>query len=94
MNKPSDFPCEIPFFPLQDAHFFVALMDYDPGQHRKDDIRLTKGDLVQLISSDSGWMFVLLLKDDFDQQGWVPDTYLERKLDIDVGSIAGKNKGD
>eukprot|EP00111_Clytia_hemisphaerica_P024394 TCONS_00071974-protein len=71
-----------------DAHFFVALMDYDPGQHRKDDIRLTKGDLVQLISSDSGWLFVLLLKDDFDKQGWVPDTYLERKLDIDVGSIA------
>uniref|UniRef100_A0A7M5WKG4 Uncharacterized protein n=1 Tax=Clytia hemisphaerica TaxID=252671 RepID=A0A7M5WKG4_9CNID len=73
---------------LEDAHFFVALMDYDPGQHRKDDIRLTKGDLVQLISSDSGWLFVLLLKDDFDKQGWVPDTYLERKLDIDVGSIA------
>lgn len=76
-------------FFLQDAEFYVALLDYDPGPHRKDDLHLSKGDLVQLISSDSGWMFVVLVKGESDQQGWVPETYLQRKPDIDVGSISG-----
>ena len=67
----------------------MALTDYHPGDHRKDDISLGKGDLVQLISADSGWMFVQLLKDDFEKKGWVPDTFLERKLDVDIASIAG-----
>ena len=65
-------------------------MDYDPGQHRKDDLSLNKGDIVQLISSDSGWMFVLLLKDDFDKQGWVPESYLERKTDVDISAVTSK----
>ena len=64
-------------------------MDYQPGHHRQEDITLSKGDIVQLVSADSGWMFVQLMKDDFDKKGWVPDTYLERKLDVDISSIAG-----
>ncbi|XP_065663499.1 uncharacterized protein LOC101236248 isoform X4 [Hydra vulgaris] len=45
-----------------ETEFYVALLDYTPGHHKNDDLLLRKGDIVQLISADSGWMFVMLIE--------------------------------
>ena len=65
-------------------------MDYNPGTQKKEDLALSKGDVVQLISTDSGWMFVLYVNGDIEQQGWVPENYLERRHDVNVDSFGGK----
>ncbi|XP_047141564.1 uncharacterized protein LOC101236248 isoform X2 [Hydra vulgaris] len=45
-----------------ETEFYIALLDYTPGHHKNDDLLLRKGDIVQLISADSGWMFVMLIE--------------------------------
>lgn len=71
---------------LKETEFYVALLDYTPGHHKNDDLLLRKGDIVQLISADSGWMFVMLIEQEninnAGKQGWVPETYLQRNFDV------------
>lgn len=73
-----------------EVEFYSALLDYVPTGKKKEDIALQKGDIVQLISNDSGWMFVVRVNGEGERKGWVPENYLERRYDIDLEALSSK----
>ena len=57
------------------------MADYSPEDNKQEDIPLKKGDIVQCIASNAGWLFVIKTRaknNNEQEQGWVPEAYLER----------------
>lgn len=66
---------------FQENEVYQAVTDYSPEDHKQEDIPLKKGDIVQCIASNAGWLFVIKTRaknNNEQEQGWVPEAYLER----------------
>ncbi|XP_068747551.1 uncharacterized protein [Montipora capricornis] len=57
---------------------FVAMTNYSPTADRYEDLPLSAGETVQLLSEDGPWAFVCTV-DPARKRGWVPSSILKKK---------------
>lgn len=71
---------------------YVSITNYSPTAERPEDLPLTTGEIVRLLTEDGAWAFVCTL-DQTRRRGWVPSSILKKKGGIPL-SQRSKSLGD
>ncbi|CAH3013725.1 unnamed protein product [Porites evermanni] len=71
---------------------YVSITNYSPTAERPEDLPLTTGETVRLLTEDGAWAFVCTL-DQTRRRGWVPSSILKKKGGIPL-SQRSKSLGD
>ena len=65
-------------FFFQPGEHYVSITNYSPTAEGPEDLPLTTGEIVRLLTEDGAWAFVCTL-DQTRRRGWVPSSILKKK---------------
>ena len=65
-------------FFFQPGEHYVSITNYSPTAEGPEDLPLTTGETVRLLTEDGAWAFVCTL-DQSRRRGWVPSSILKKK---------------